>query len=386
MRDPRGFAVKFYTEDGIWDLVGNNTPIFFIRDPTLFPSFIHSQKRNPVTNLRDYNAFWDFLTLRQESVHQVMFLFGDRGIPDGYRFLHGYGSHTFKMVNGKGEPIWCKFHYKTDQGIKNLDPKTAEQLQALDSDYATRDLFNAIGKGMYPSWTMFIQVMTIEQADRWKFNPFDVTKVWNQAEFPLIKVGRLVLDRNPTNYHAEVEQIAFNPGSFVPGILPSPDRMLQGRLFSYRDTQFHRVGTNHLMLPVNSPYRNPVRNYQRDGKMLYTNNQDGAPNYYPNSFNGPKENGCYLKLEPKYRVSGDVMRLDNGETEDNYSQAADFWCRVLDEAAQCRLVNNIADHLINADMFIQERAVRMFGKVNSKFGKMLNAALNLKRVERDRLM
>lgn len=363
-------------------MVGNNTPIFFIRDPILFPSFIHTQKRNPVTNLRDYNMFWDFLTLRQESVHQVMFLFSDRGIPDGYRYMHGFGSHTFKMVNAKSEPIYCKFHYKTDQGIKNLDPNFAMKIAGMDPDYSTRDLYNAIGKGFYPTWTFSIQVMTLQEAAKWKFNPFDVTKVWNHADFPLIPVGKLVLNQNPSNYFAEVEQIAFNPGNLVPGILPSPDRMLQGRLLSYRDTQYHRIGVNHLQLPINAPFKCPVRNYQRDGSMCFYN-QDGAPNYFPNSFSGPDESRCALKLEPPYKVVGDVNRLDDGPTEDNYTQAADFWNKVLKVEERSRLVNNIADHLVNAELFIQERGVRMFGRVNADFGKQLYGALSQRRCERD---
>ncbi|XP_063698284.1 catalase-like [Culicoides brevitarsis] len=382
VRDPRGFAIKFYTEEGIWDLVGNNTPIFFIRDPILFPSFIHTQKRNTVTNLRDYNAFWDFLTLRQESVHQVMFLFSDRGIPDGYRFMHGFGSNTFKMINAKGEPFYCKFHYKTDQGIKNLDPISAMKIAGMDPDYSTRDLYNAIAKGLYPSWTFYIQIMTLQEATKWKFNPFDVTKVWSHADFPLIPVGKLVLNRNPSNYFAEVEQIAFNPGHFVPGIEASPDRILQGRLLSYRDSQYHRVGVNHLQLPVNAPFKCPVQNYQRDGAMSFYN-QDGAPNYFPNSFAGPEESLRALKLDPPFKIYGEADRIDDGPTEDNYMQASDFWNKVLNADERRRLVDNIADHLVNADLFIQERGIRMFGRVNNDFGKMLYGTLNQLRCKRD---
>lgn len=238
VRDPRGFAMKFYTEEGIWDLVGNNTPIFFIRDPILFPSFIHTQKRNPQTNLKDANMYWDFLSLRPESTHQVMFLFSDRGIPDGYRFMHGYGNHTFKLVNDKGEAVYCKFHFRTSQGIKNLDVQRAQELTATDPDYSTRDLYDSIANNDFPSWDMYIQVMTFKQAEKFKFNPFDVTKVFSQKEFPLIPVGRITLNRNPSNYFAEVEQIAFAPSHLVPGILPSPDRMLIGRLFSYEVGSF----------------------------------------------------------------------------------------------------------------------------------------------------
>ncbi|KAJ8948347.1 hypothetical protein NQ318_019332 [Aromia moschata] len=285
VRDPRGFAVKFYTEDGIWDLVGNNTPIFFIRDPIFFPSFIHTQKRNPQTHLKDANMFWDFLTLRPETMHQTMFLFADRGIPDGYRHMNGYGSHTFKLVNKDGKSHYCKFHYKTDQGIKNLDVKRADQLSGSEPDYGIKDLYNAIADGQYPSWTFYIQVMTPEQAAASKFNPFDLTKIWSHSEYPLIKVGKMVLNRNPKNYFAEVEQIAFSPAHLIPGIEPSPDKMLLGRLFAYGDTHRHRLGPNYLQLPVNCPFQ--VRNYQRDGAMCLSN-QGGGPNYHPNSFGGPE--------------------------------------------------------------------------------------------------
>ncbi|CAG5131275.1 unnamed protein product [Candidula unifasciata] len=229
VRDPRGFAIKYYTEEGNWDLVGNNTPIFFIRDAMLFPSFVHTQKRNPVTNLKDPDMHWDFLALRPESIHQLSFVFSDRGTPDGFRHMNGYGSHTFKLVNKDGKAVYCKFHHKTDQGIKNLPADVAAQLQVTDPDYATRDLFNAIDAGNYPSWTSYIQVMTFEEAEKFRWNPFDLTKIWPHSEFPLIPVGRIVLNRNPRNYHAEVEQLAFSPAHLVPGIEPSPDKMLQGR-------------------------------------------------------------------------------------------------------------------------------------------------------------
>lgn len=231
VRDPRGFAVKFYTEDGNWDLVGNNTPIFFIRDALLFPSFIHSQKRNPQTHLKDPDMVWDFWCLRPESLHQISFLFSDRGIPDGHRHMNGYGSHTFKLVNANGEAVYCKFHYKTDQGIKNLPVAEAARLTQEDPDYGVRDLFNAIAQGNYPSWTFYIQVMTFKEAETFPFNPFDLTKIWPHQEYPLIPVGKLVLNRNPVNYFAEVEQIAFDPSNMPPGIEPSPDKMLQVRTF-----------------------------------------------------------------------------------------------------------------------------------------------------------
>ncbi|KAH8274535.1 hypothetical protein KR044_006581 [Drosophila immigrans] len=376
-RDPRGFAVKFYTDDGVWDLVGNNTPIFFIRDPILFPSFIHTQKRNPTTHLKDADMFWDFLTLRPESTHQVSFLFGDRGTPDGYCHMNGYGSHTFKLVNAKGEPIYAKFHFKTDQGIKNLDVKTAADLASSDPDYSIRDLYNRIKNGKFPSWTLQIQVMTFEQAKKYKFNPFDVTKVWSHKEYPLITVGKMVLNRNPKNYFAEVEQIAFSPAHLVPGIEPSPDKMLQGRLFSYSDTHRHRLGPNYLQIPVNCPYRVKVTNFQRDGFMNVTDNQDGAPNYFPNSFNGPQECPRARALSTCCPVTGDVYRYSSGDTEDNYAQVTDFWVQVLDNCARKRLVQNIADNLSNASQFLQERAVKNFTLVHADFGRMLTEALNL---------
>lgn len=378
-RDPRGFAVKFYTDDGIWDLVGNNTPIFFIRDPTLFPSFIHTQKRNPATHLKNADFFWDFITLRPETVHQVMFLFSDRGTPDGYRHMNGYGSHTFKLVNAKGEPVYCKFHYKTDQGIKNLDAAKAAELGGTDPDYSIRDLYNSIAKGNFPSWTMHIQVMTLEQAEKWKLNPFDLTKVWPHGEFPLIKVGKLVLDRNPSNYFAEVEQIAFSPSHLPPGILPSPDKMLQGRLFSYPDTHRHRLGANYLQLPVNCPYKISLKNFQRDGPMCFNDNQGGAPNYYPNSFGGPEECPRARKLDVDYKLVGEAKRTETATSEDNFVQATDFWNKILSEAERKRLVANIAGHLIDASPFIQERAVKNFTQVSADFGKQLQVALDLHR-------
>ncbi|CAL7944969.1 unnamed protein product [Xylocopa violacea] len=372
VRDPRGFALKFYTEEGIWDLVGNNTPIFFIKDALFFPSFIHTQKRNPVTHLKDADMFWDFLSLRPESTHQTMILFSDRGIPDGHRHMNGYGSHTFKLVNANNEMVYCKFHYKTDQGIKNLPVDKAAELSASDPDYALRDLYNAIANHDYPTWTFYIQVMTASQAKTFRWNPFDVTKVWPQGEFPLIPVGKLVFDRNPENYFADVEQLAFDPAHFVPGIEPSPDKMLQGRLFAYGDTHRHRLGPNYLQIPVNCPYKAiSAMNYQRDGKMsLY--NQDGAPNYFPNSFGGPKE--CPAAKSPSFPVSGDVDRYEP-VNEDDFGQPGMLWRNVLSEDEKARLVDNIVNHISKASPFIIERAVKNFTEVDADFGKRLTDGL-----------
>lgn len=366
-RDPRGFAIKFYTEEGNWDLVGNNTPIFFIRDPILFPSFIHTQKRNPRTHLKDPDMFWDFISLRPETTHQVSFLFSSRGTPDGYRRMNGYGSHTFKLVNDKNEAVYCKFHLKTDQGIKNFTAEEADSLAGKDPDYATRDLFNSIESGQYPSWTMHIQVMTFAEAEKFKWNPFDLTKIWPQGEYPLIPVGKLTLNKNPQNYFAEVEQIAFSPAHMIPGIEPSPDKMLHGRLFSYSDTHRHRLGTNYQQLPVNCPYRTKTKNYQRDGPQTI-DNQGGAPNYFPNSFSGPTEDPRgEIRSE---HVSGDVKKYNSAD-DDNFSQVTTFWEKVLDEVERERLVSNIANHMKDAKEFIQKRAIANFAAASPEYGKRI---------------
>lgn len=370
-RDPRGFAMKFYTEEGNWDLVGNNTPIFFIRDTFLFPSFIHTQKRNPKTHLKDPDMFWDFISLRPETTHQVSFLFSGRGTPDGFRHMNGYGSHTFKLVNANEEAVYCKFHCKTDQGIKNFTRNEADRLAGVDPDYSLRDLYNAIANENFPSWTMYIQVMTFAEAEKFRWNPFDLTKVWPHSEFPLIPVGRFVLNRNPKNYFAEIEQSAFSPAHMVPGIEPSPDKMLQGRLFSYNDTHYHRLGANYLQLPVNCPYNAKVRNYQRDGPQTF-NNQDDAPNYFPNSFSGPALNS--VKAEPTFQISGDVARYNSAD-DDNFTQAGTFWRQVLNEEERTELVDNIASHLCNAQEFIQQRAVRNFGQADAEYGSRLQERL-----------
>lgn len=370
-RDPRGFAMKFYTDDGNWDLVGNNTPIFFIRDPIFFPSFIHTQKRNPQTHLKDPDAFWDFITLRPETMHQVSFLFGDRGTPDGFRHMNGYGSHTFKLVNANGESVFCKFHAKTGQQIKNLSASKAAELAGSDPDYAIRDLFNAIANKNYPTWNLHIQVMTQEEAAKAEVNPFDITKIWPQSQFPLLPVGKITLDRNPVNYFAEVEQIAFSPAHMPPGIEASPDKMLQGRLFSYSDTHKHRLGANYLQLPVNRS-KSQTSNYQRDGPACYGDNGGNAPNYFPNSFSGPEQNPQYLESEEEY--SGIAKKFESGD-EDNYSQVTDFWNKVLNEESRRNLCENIAGHLKDAQPFIQKRAVYHFTQIHADYGRMVEELL-----------
>ncbi|KAL3276556.1 hypothetical protein HHI36_011930 [Cryptolaemus montrouzieri] len=370
-RDPRGFAIKFYTEEGIWDLVGNNTPIFFIRDPIFFPSFIHSQKPNPVTNLREWNQFWDFISLRHESVHQVMFLFSDRGIPKSYRNMHGYGSHTFSFVDKDRKLIYCKFHIKTDQGIENLSPSEATRIAGEDPNYYGRDLYDSIENKNFPSWTFYIQLMTAEEAEIKDFDPFDITKVWPHKDNPLMKVGKLVLNRNPSNYFAEVEQLAFSPSNITPGIWISPDRLLQGRLFSYADTHRHRLGINFAQIPVNSPFK--ANNYQRDG-LATIDNQGGAPNYYPNSFKGPME--CPANYPAPLQVTGEVGHYDTGNTEDNYKQANVFYNKVLDDAAKDRLENNLVSTIKNVTCEkVKANVLQLFTLVDPTLGNNIKEKL-----------
>jgi len=273
-RDPRGFAIKFYTEDGNHDLT-NNTPVFFIRDPLKFPDFIHTQKRNPATNCKDPNMFWDFLSLTPESIHQVTILFSDRGTPATFRNMNGYSSHTYKWYNDDGDYFWVQYHFKTDQGTKTLTREEAEKLSGTDPDHATRDLYDAIERGDYPSWTLEMQIMTPEQAEEYRFDILDITKVWPHGDFPTIKIGKMVLNRNPANYFAEVEQSAFSPGNLVPGIDISPDKMLQARVFSYHDSHVHRLGPNYHQIPVNAPKNAPETSYQRDGFMRIDANGGG---------------------------------------------------------------------------------------------------------------
>ncbi|KAG8012320.1 Catalase, partial [Nibea albiflora] len=345
--------ISRYCKAKVFEHIGKTTPIA-VRFST-FPSFIHSQKRNPQTHMKDPDMVWDFWSLRPESLHQVSFLFSDRGLPDGYRHMNGYGSHTFKLVNDNGERFYCKFHYKTDQGIKNLTVEEADRLASTNPDYAIGDLFNAISNGNFPSWTFYIQVMTFEQAEKFQFNPFDLTKVWSHKEYPLIPVGKMVLNRNPVNYFAEVEQLAFDPSNMPPGIEPSPDKMLQGRLFSYPDTHRHRLGANYLQLPVNCPFRARVANYQRDGPMCMFDNQGGAPNYYPNSFSAPETQPQFM--ESKFSVSPDVARYNSGD-EDNVTQVRTFYTQVLNKEERQRLCQNMAGALKGAQLFIQKRMVR----------------------------
>jgi catalase len=381
-RDPRGFAVKFYTEEGNYDMVGNNTPVFFIRDAIKFPDFIHTQKRNPATNAKDPDMFWDFLSLTPESVHQVTILFSDRGTPKSYRNMNGYGGHAFKWWNEKGEYWWVKIHFKTVQGIENFTRQEATKLAGENPDHLTDDLYEAIERGEYPSWDVQIQVMEPEQAKTYKFNPFDMTKILPHGDFPVIPVGRMVLNRNPENYFAEVEQSAFSPGNLVPGIAPSPDKMLQGRLFSYHDTHRHRLGPNYQLLPVNSPKAAPANNYQRDGLMRFDSNGGGSPNYYPNSFGGPAPEP--EAAEPAFEVSGKAARQPYTHPNDDSVQAGNLYRKVMTDEDRDHLIGNIVDHLGSAQKRLQLRQTAVFYKADPDYGRRVAEGLGLdvKHIER----
>ena len=373
VRDPRGFAVKFYTEEGNYDIVGNNTPVFFIRDAIKFPDFIHTQKRDPKTHLKNPTAVWDFWSHSPESLHQVSILMSDRGIPATLRHMHGFGSHTFKWVNKDGEGVWIKYHFKTEQGVKNLDVATAAKIAGENPDYHTEDLFNAIENGDYPAWTLYVQIMPLEDADTYRFDPFDVTKVWSQKDYPLIEVGRMVLDRNPENYFAEVEQATFSPGTLVPGVEVSPDKMLQGRLFAYSDAHRYRVGANHNALPINRP-KCPVHNNQRDGQMRFDGNGGGSVYYEPNSFGGPTESP-ENKPTP-FAVSGvaDSVAYDHN---DHYTQAGDLY-RLLSEEERTRLVENIVAAMKPVELEeIKLRQIGHFYKADPEYGTRIAEGLGL---------
>ncbi|HPZ08240.1 MAG TPA: catalase [Candidatus Eremiobacteraeota bacterium] len=375
VRDPRGYAVKFYTEEGNYDLVGNNTPVFFIRDPIKFPDFIHSQKRNPRTNLPDPDMFWDFLSLTPESIHQVTILFSDRGTPATYRHMNGYGSHTFKWYNKKGEYFWVKYHLKTDQGIKNLTAQESEKLCGSDPDHATRDLFEAIEKGEYPSWALEMQILSPEQARDFPWDIFDITKIWPHKEVPPIKVGKLVLNRNPVNYFAEVEQSAFCPGNVVPGIALSPDRMLQGRVFSYHDTHIHRLGPNYHLIPVNAPKYAKENSYQRDGFMRTDYNGESGPNYWPNTFGGPAPDPD--SGEPLFDVSGQAGHHSFKYPNDDFAQAGNLYRMVMNDTEREHLIQNIMSHLGKAQKRLQMRQMALFYKADEDYGKRLAEGLHL---------
>src|SRR5471030_1451305 len=374
-RDPRGFALKFYTEEGNWDIVGNNTPVFFIRDPLKFPDFIHTQKRLPQSNLKSAQMMWDFWSHSPEALHQVTILFSDRGIPDGYRHMHGFGSHTYSLISAKGERHWVKWHYKTQQGIKNLAPADAARLAGADPDYAQRDLFGAIERGDFPQWEVKLQVATEEQLAQWEartgWNPFDLTKIWPHKDFPLQPVGVFELNRNPANYHAEVEQAAFSPANAVPGMGYSPDKMLQGRLFGYHDAQLYRVGTNHQHLPVNAA-RCPFHNQQRDGSMAI-HNGGAAQNYANVAASGSAPQGLG-NGEPTLDLHGGAARYDGRGQEDDYTQAGNLF-RLLTPQGKQNLFDNLAGPLSQVRAETLQRQLGHFDKADPAYGAGVRAAL-----------
>ncbi|PAF42638.1 catalase [Helicobacter sp. 11S03491-1] len=371
-RDPRGFAMKYYTEEGNWDLVGNNTPVFFVRDPLKFPDFIHTQKRDPKTNLRNATYAWDFWSLHPESLHQVTITMSDRGIPKSYRHMHGFGSHTFSFINDKNERFWVKFHFKTMQGIENLTNQEAGALIANDRESHQKDLYESIQKGDFPKWRMCVQIMSEAEAKTYRFHPFDLTKTWSQKDYPLIEVGIVELNKNPENYFAEVEQAAFNPANIVPGIGYSPDRMLQGRLFSYGDTQRYRLGINHTQLPVNAP-KCPFHTTSRDGYMQNGNHGDMI-NYNPGSLPGYQEdpNAREPKLDlSKLEQETTIYDYDYREEDDDYyTQPGDLY-RLMSAEEKERLCQNIKAAMEGVPTEIKKRQIEHFKKADPAYGKRI---------------
>ncbi|WP_028353878.1 catalase [Bordetella petrii] len=374
-RDVRGFAIKFYTEEGNWDLVGNNTPVFFLRDPLKFPDFIHTQKRDPQTNLRSATAAWDFWSLNPESLHQVTIVMSDRGLPQNYRQQHGFGSHTFSFINAQGERFYVKFHFKSQQGIANFTDAQAAELVGHDRESAQRDLYDNIEQGNFPRWAMKIQVMPEADAATYHINPFDLTKVWPHADYPLIDVGTIELNRNPENYFAEVEQAAFTPANVVPGIGFSPDKMLQGRLFSYGDAHRYRLGVNHHQVPVNAP-RCPFHSFHRDGAGRVDGNHGGTVNYEPNSA------GEWLEApsaaEPPLALDGQPAdRWSHRVDEDYYSQPGALF-RLMNDDQKQQLFGNIARHMAGVPEYIQRRQLEHFRRADPDYAAGVAAALGLK--------
>lgn len=370
-RDPRGFSIKFYTQEGNYDLVGNNTPVFFIRDPMKFQHFIRSQKRRADNNLRDNDMQWDFWTLSPESAHQVTWLMGDRGIPKTWRHMNGYSSHTYMWVNEDGQRFWVKYHFISDQGVECLTQEQADQLAGSDGDYHGRDLFNSIKQGQYPSWTLKMQVMPYEDAKSYHINPFDLTKVWSHKDYPLIEVGKLTLDRNPTDHHTQIEQAAFEPNNMVPGIGPSPDKMLLGRMFAYADAHRARLGVNYKQIPVNAP-QCPFHSYSKDGAMRTQNVED--PVYAPNSKGGPQADPNRYPESAVWAADGQMVRsaYTLRSDDDDYSQANDLINKVMDDSARDRLVSNVSGHLLNGvTQPVLERAFEYWKNIDTVIGERI---------------
>ncbi|KQT94610.1 catalase [Marmoricola sp. Leaf446] len=376
-RDPRGFALKFYTTEGNWDLVGNNTPVFFVRDTMKFPHFIRSQKRRGGTGLRDNDMQWDFWTLNPESAHQVTYLMGDRGIPASWREMNGYGSHTYMWINAAGEKSWVKFHFHSDQGVRNLTQEAANKIAGEDSDFHRRDLQEAIDNGDFPSWTLNVQVMPYEDAKTYRFNPFDLTKTWSHADYPLIKVGTMTLNKNPDNFFAQIEQAAFEPSAIVPGISFSPDKMLQGRVFSYADTHRYRIGPNYHQLPVNQNRVADHNTYTFDGPMAYQHSGD-APVYAPNSYGRgfSDETGV---AEDGWEVDGAMVReaYTLRSEDDDFGQAGTLVREVWDDEQRERFVGNVAGHILGGvKPETLPRVIEYWKNVDADTGKRIEEAVN----------
>ncbi len=375
VRDVRGFALKFYTEEGNWDMVGNNTPVFFIRDAIKFPDFIHTQKRKPDANVKSDTMQWDFWSKVPEALHQVTILFSDRGIPKGIPYMNGYGSHTYSFISAKNDRFWVKFHFKTQQGIQNMAREEASRLAGEDPDYHTRKLFEAIENGDYPKWTFYVQVMPEVEAETYRWNPFDLTKVWPHGDYPLIEVGVLEMNRNPENYFAEVEQSAFSPANVVPGISFSPCKMLQARIFAYADAHRYRLGANYELLPINRPHATETNNYQRDGYMRCDDNRGASVNYEPNSFGGPTADPAYS--EPPLKISGDADRYEQKRgVDDDYVQPGNLF-RLMPPDAQKRLIESIVGSLKNAPKDIQKKMVQHFTRADKAYGEGIAKGLGL---------
>jgi len=372
-RDVRGFAVKFYTDEGNWDMVGNNTPVFFVRDPYKFGDFIHTQKRDPTTNMRSSTAMWDFWSLSPESLHQVTILMSDRVLPRGYRFVNGYSSHTYSFINADNERFWIKLHFKTMQGIKTWTNAQAAHIVGADRESSQRDLFEAIERGEYPKWRVCVQVMPEHEAETYHVNPFDLTKVWPHADYPLIEIGVMELNRNPENYFADIEQAAFEPSNIVPGISFSPDKMLQARIMSYADAHRYRIGVNYASLPANRA-QCPVHTYHRDGKLRFDGNYGGAVNYEPNSMAGPIEDTRFS--EPPLKVAGAADRYDHRAGNDDYTQPGNLF-RLMSAGQQEQLFCNIAEAMDGVPKRIKARQLAHFYRADPAYGRGVAAKLAL---------
>ena len=378
-RDPRGFSVKFYTQEGNWDMVGNNTPIFFIRDPLKFPDFIHALKRHPETGIKNVDGFWDFISLVPESAHQITILFSDRGTPYSFRHMHGFGSHTFRWVNEKNEAVYIKYHFLTDQGIKNFTDQEALNMRGIDPDFNRRDLRESIEAKKFPSWTMYVQIIPEADAEKYRYNIFDVTKVVPHADYPLRPVGKLIFNQNPTNFFAEVEQAAFAPAHMVPGMEASVDKMLQGRLFSYNDTHRHRLGGNVDQIPINCPYRARVVSNERDGLIRVNGNHGSKVNFNPNT-TAPftfSDRGKITALP----MRGNMGRYKPAHPNSDFEQPGVLFRKVMTDEDRDHLIVNLAGDIKNAKKELQERQVRIFYKCDPDYGNRLAKELGLSAIK-----